>query len=50
MIVVDSRAWVRLVGRNGRILMASEVYDSPSNARRAARRLGTALGLPFVEA
>ena len=41
--------WVRLVAKNGAILMASETYFSRSNARRAGRKLADALGLPLED-
>lgn len=39
---------LRLVGGNGEILMNSEDYSNRSNARRAAKRLATDLGITRV--
>lgn len=35
--VDDERWWVDIIGGNGEIVMTSELYDSASNAKRAAR-------------
>lgn len=39
---------VRLMDRNGKIILTSQTYYSKSNANRAARRLATALNLSVL--
>lgn len=39
---------VRLVSPNSKILMSSETYTNPANAKRAAARLAAQLNLPVV--
>jgi hypothetical protein len=41
--------WFVLLSRNGQVMMTSETYDSPGNARRAARKLGRKLNLKVSE-
>jgi len=46
----DSGAfWFVALAKNGQVVMASEVYDSHSNARRAAKRIGGQLEVPITE-
>ena len=40
--------WWVLLARNGLVLATSEIYDSPGNARRAARKTGKLLKLPVT--
>jgi uncharacterized protein YegP (UPF0339 family) len=35
----DGKAYITLQARNGRVVLVSETYDSPSNARRAAKSI-----------
>jgi hypothetical protein len=42
--------FVRLRSDNGEILVVSEAYTRKWSARRAARRMGRAFGVPVVEA
>jgi uncharacterized protein YegP (UPF0339 family) len=41
--------WWRLKGKNHQILATSEGYDTPSNARRAAKKVGKDLNLKVVD-
>jgi uncharacterized protein YegP (UPF0339 family) len=42
-------AWWRLKGKNHQILATSEGYDTPSNARRAAKKVGKELNLKVID-
>jgi uncharacterized protein YegP (UPF0339 family) len=44
----DGYWWWVLKARNGRILATSEIYDSPGNAKRAARKTAKMLKLPVT--
>ena len=35
--------WVRLIAANGEVLMHSEIYETPSNARRAKADIEAAM-------
>ena len=41
--------WYVILGSNGQVKLTSEIYASPSNARRAARRDGKRFKLPVTE-
>ena len=41
--------WLRILGRNGEIMMDSEEYSSRSNVLRAAKRLSKLTGLEVKE-
>lgn len=43
------RWWMRLVAKNGRIIMASETYHREFFCRRSAKRLSKATGIPINE-
>lgn len=48
-ILNSPECWIRLVGRNGQIIMTSELYSTRTNARRAARTLSKRLGVPAFD-
>lgn len=39
--------YVRLVARNGEIVLVSETYSSKWNAKRAAKRFSKVFGIPW---
>lgn len=47
---VDREWFVRLRADNGEIVLVTEAYTRRWSAKRAARKMGAAFGVPVVEA